>query len=78
MILENLFLTDPIKFAFEIYDSKVYHKYTEFTIIDEGYLMIFRKFNPPTIILYAEKETTAKKLLSAIKEDSFILFIEPK
>lgn len=41
--------------------------------------MIYRKFNPVTIILYAENETTVTKLLSLIiDEDKFILFIEPK
>ena len=76
--LRSLFLTDPVKFAFEIYDSEVDDKYTEFIVIDEGYLMFYRKFNPVSVILYAEKETTAKKLLASIKEDKLILFIEPK
>jgi len=76
--LRSLFLTDPVKFAFEIYDSEVDDKYTEFIIIDDGYLMFYKKFNPVTVILYAEKETTAEKLLASIKEDKLILFIEPK
>ncbi|PSN91933.1 hypothetical protein B9Q03_02840 [Candidatus Marsarchaeota G2 archaeon OSP_D] len=77
-LVRSLFLTDPVKFAFEIYDSGVDDKYTEFIIINEGYLMFYRKFNPITAILYAEKETTAEKLLTSIREDTFILFIEPK
>jgi len=76
--LENLFKKDPIKFAFEIYDSQFDKENTEFITVDEGYLMYYRKFDPATIILYAEKENTAKKLLSLIAEDRFILFIEPK
>jgi len=33
--LRSLFLTDPVKFAFEIYDSEVDDKYTEFIVIDD-------------------------------------------
>jgi hypothetical protein len=73
-----LFLTDPIKFAFEIYDSEVDNEYADLTVIDEGHLMFYRKFKPIMILLYAEKEETAKKLLSSIREDKFILFVEPK
>jgi len=40
--------------------------------------MFYRKFKPITILLYAEKEETAKKLLSSIREDKFILFVEPR
>ncbi|WP_236751917.1 GNAT family N-acetyltransferase [Acidianus sp. HS-5] len=77
-VLKELFLTDPIKFAFEIYDSEIDYKFTEFKIVNEGYLMIYRKFNPVTIILHAEKESTVTELLSLISEDKFVLFIEPK
>ncbi|BFI75852.1 GNAT family N-acetyltransferase [Sulfurisphaera ohwakuensis] len=76
--LRKLFLTDPIKFAFEIYDSEIDYEFTEFRTVNEGYLMIYTKFNLPTIILYAENEATVTKLLSLIKEDKFVLFIEPK
>ncbi|QIW22788.1 GNAT family N-acetyltransferase [Sulfolobus sp. S-194] len=76
--LKKLFLRDPIKFAFEIYDSEIDYEFSEFKIVNEGYFMIYRKFNPVIIILYAENEATVTKLLSLIKEDKFVLFIEPK
>ena len=76
--LEKLFLTDPVKFSFELYDLRFDKENTEFKVVDEGYVMIYRKFYPPVVILYAEKEGTARELLSLIKEDKFILFIEPK
>ncbi|MBB5254302.1 GNAT family N-acetyltransferase [Sulfurisphaera ohwakuensis] len=76
--LKKFFLRDPIKFAFEIYDSEIDYEFTEFKIANEGYLMIYRKINPITIMLYGENENTVTKLLSLIKEDKFILFIEPK
>lgn len=66
---------NPVKFAFEIYDSEVDNEYADLTAINEGYLMFYRKFKPITILLYAEKEETAKKLLSSIREDKFILFV---
>ncbi|ADX85391.1 hypothetical protein [Saccharolobus islandicus] len=78
--LEKLFLTDPVRFAFEIYDLRFDKEYTEFKMIREGYLMIYRKFYPPRIILYADKECTVRELLSTLKneESKFVLFIEPK
>ncbi|MQL55302.1 GNAT family N-acetyltransferase [Acidianus ambivalens] len=78
--LEKLFLTDPVRFAFEIYDLRFDKEYTEFKTVREGYLMIYRKFYPPRIILYADKECTARELLSTLKneESKFVLFIEPK
>ena len=69
---------NPVKFAFEIYDSEVDNEYADLTAINEGYLMFYRKFKPITILLYAEKEERAKKLLSSIREDKFILFVEPR
>lgn len=59
-----------IKFAFEIYDSEVDSEYTDFTVIEKGYLMFYRKFKPVTILLYAEKEETDEKLLSSIREEN--------
>lgn len=78
--LEKLFLTDHVRFAFEIYDLRFDKEYTEFKTTREGYLMIYRKFYPPRIILHADKECTVRELLSILKneESKFVLFIEPK
>ncbi|BBG23774.1 GNAT family N-acetyltransferase [Sulfuracidifex tepidarius] len=78
--LEKLFLTDPIRFAFEIYDLRFDKEYTEFKTVREGYLMIYIKFYPPRIILHANEEDTARELLSILREEEskFILFTEPK
>ncbi|MGC9209331.1 MAG: hypothetical protein ACP5GH_05775 [Nitrososphaeria archaeon] len=77
--IRTLRLKDPIKFAFEIYDFEFDREKTEFVLLNEGHLMLYRRFNPPVAILYAEREETAKELLSKIgKEDKFILFIEPR
>ena len=78
--LEKLFLTDHVRFAFGIYDLRFDKEYTEFKTTREGYLMIYRKFYPPRIILHADKECIVRELLSTLKneESKFVLFIEPK
>jgi ribosomal protein S18 acetylase RimI-like enzyme len=77
--IRTLKLKDPIKFAFEIYDFEFDRENTEFVLLNEGHLMLYRRLDPPVAILHAEREETAKGLLSKLgKEDEFILFIEPK
>ncbi|MUM63967.1 hypothetical protein D1867_01600 [Acidianus infernus] len=78
--LEKLFLADPVRFALEIYYLRFDIEHTEFKTTREGYLMIYRKFYLPGIILHADKECTVRELLSTLKneESKFVLFIEPK
>lgn len=76
MDLLEFFKRDPIRFAFEIYDLNNEREYTKFLLHEDGYLMFFRKFDIPSIILYAEKEETARYLISKIPDKKFLLFTD--
>ncbi|BCU67814.1 hypothetical protein HS7_12510 [Sulfolobales archaeon HS-7] len=78
MQLKEKFSKDPVKYAFEIYDMENESKYTEFIIHREGYLMFYRRFKHPNVILEADEEETLTYLISKISESKYILFTDPK
>lgn len=75
-MVREFLLSDPAKFAYELYGLEYEKEYTTFRMAEEGFMVIYTRFSNPSISLYARTEKGFLNLFSMIGYQKFILFTD--